>query len=41
MALKNRLISREQAVEYIVKLKKVMYFSEKLFEKIKKMLKNI
>jgi len=41
MALKNNLITREQAVRYIEKLKKVMYFSEKLFERVKKMLENI
>ena len=41
MALKNSLISREQAVKYIEKLKKVMYFSEKLFKRVKKMLKNM
>ena len=41
IAVKRGLVTKKKAVEYISKLKEVMYFSEKLFQKVIKELEAI
>ena len=41
MALKNGLIDKEQAMRYIDRLREVMYFSEKLFRRVKEILESM